>query len=116
MNVAQRVERENTAHTRLRRERRGERLVKATLRCRLCSRPVGDLIGRAGAPITAARFAAIPGSSLPRVARGQIRCGRCGGQLHLDEIDELGRTVPLSEAGALTFADVLRGSRGGVAA
>jgi ribosomal protein S14 len=89
----------------------GDRIVKATLQCRLCSRPVGDLIGHLGAPMQAARFAAVRGGRLPLVVRGRARCSHCGGQLHLEDVIELGRHVPLSEAGSVMFSDVLRAAR-----
>ena len=46
---------------------------------------------------------------LPRLVDSQLRCARCAGQLYLDDVEPLGRNVPLEEVGGLSFARVLAG-------
>lgn len=94
----------------------GHRLIAATLRCRDCSRAAGDLVGYADQPLAEASFLAVETDSLPRPARGKLRCARCTGQLYLDEIQVLGRNVPISEAGGVRFAEVIRAEEGSSAA
>ena len=82
-------------------------LVKGTLRCQLCSRPVGDFVGYVNRPLKDARFIPIRAGALPASVKGELRCARCHGQLWLDDIEPLGRSVPIEEVGGLSFANVL---------
>jgi hypothetical protein len=59
--------------------------------------------------VTEARFVAPTSGYLPRLAGSQLCCGRCGGQLYLDDVEPLGRSVPLEEVGGLSFGRVLAG-------
>lgn len=90
---------------------KGERstgLMKATLRCRLCARPVGDVVNYRGQTLVHARFIPIYGGVVPQVKEGKLRCGRCGGQLQLDDVEPLGRGVQWSEVGGIPFTAVAR--------
>jgi hypothetical protein len=91
----------------LRRNNIWERLVTATLRCRLCGRPVGDLVGYLSEPLEEARFIPLPTGALPHTINGVLRCAHCHGQLCLDDVEPLGRGVSLAEVGGPSFADVL---------
>jgi hypothetical protein len=46
---------------------------------------------------------------MPHNLAGELRCGRCAGQLYLDDVEPLGRSVPLDEAGGVPFAQVMSG-------
>jgi hypothetical protein len=92
--------------SRNKRQRR-DRLISATLRCRLCSRPVGDLIGYGTLPLKEARFIPVPGGRLPRTTNGRMRCFHCNGQLGLDDVEPLGWGVSLSEVGGRKFSEVI---------
>jgi hypothetical protein len=48
---------------------------------------------------------------MPHNLAGELRCARCTGQLFLDDIEPLGRNVPLDEAGGIPFARVIAGER-----
>lgn len=87
----------------------GHRLLKATLRCRHCGRSAGDVVGYADCSLRAARFILPDTNRSPCRLGGQLRCPRCSGQLYLDDIEALGRSVPLDEAGGIPFAWVLDG-------
>jgi hypothetical protein len=87
----------------------GHRLVSATLRCRQCSRPAGELVGFADLSLGAARFLPLDTGFMPHNLGGELRCGRCAGQLYLDDVEPLGRSVPLDEAGGVPFAQVITG-------
>lgn len=86
--------------------RMGHRLISATLRCRQCSRPAGELVGYADRSLGEAMFVPLDTSFMPQNLAGELRCGRCAGQLYLDDIEPLGRNVPLEEAGGVPFAQV----------
>jgi hypothetical protein len=47
---------------------------------------------------------------MPHNLAGELRCGRCAGQLYLDDIEPLGRNVPLDEAGGVPFAQIIAGT------
>src|SRR5579884_995135 len=87
--------------------RMGHRLLSATLRCRQCSRPAGELVGFADRPIGESRFLPLDTGYMPHNLGGELRCARCTGQLYLDDIEPLGRNVPLDEAGGVPFARVM---------
>lgn len=87
----------------------GHRLLKATLRCRQCGRSGGDVVGYADRSLRVARFLPPDTNPMPRRLRGQLRCARCAGQLYLDDVEALGRSVPLEEAGGIPFAWVIDG-------
>jgi hypothetical protein len=87
----------------------GHRLLSATLRCRQCSRSAGELVGYADRGLGEAMFVPLDTSFMPQSLGGEIRCGRCAGQLYLDDIEPLGRNVPLEEAGGVPFAQVAAG-------
>lgn len=89
--------------------RMGHRLLSAALRCRQCSRSAGELVGYADRSLGEARFVPLDTSFMPHNLAGELRCGRCAGQLYLDEIEALGRNVPLEEAGGVPFAKVIAG-------
>lgn len=89
--------------------RMGHRLLSATLRCRQCSRPAGDLVGYADRDLAEARFLPLDTGFMPHNLGGELRCGRCTGQLYLDDIEPLGRNVPLEEAGGVAFGRVAAG-------
>lgn len=89
--------------------RMGHRLLSATLRCRQCSRPAGDLVGYADRDLGEARFLPLDTGFMPHNLGGELRCGRCTGQLYLDDIEPLGRNVPLEEAGGIEFSRVAAG-------
>ena len=89
----------------------GHRLVSATLRCRQCSRPAGDLVGYADRSLGEARFLPLDTGYMPHNLAGELRCARCTGQLFLDDIEPLGRNVPLDEAGGIPFARIIAGER-----
>jgi hypothetical protein len=89
--------------------RMGHRLVSAVLRCRQCSRTAGELVGYADRHIGESRFVALDTSFMPHNLAGELRCGRCAGQLYLDDIEPLGRNVPLDEAGGVPFSKVMAG-------
>jgi hypothetical protein len=89
--------------------RMGHRLVSATLRCRQCSRPAGELVGFADLSLGEARFLPLDTGFMPHNLGGELRCGRCAGQLYLDDIEPLGRSVPLDEAGGVEFSRVTSG-------
>ncbi|GAC1396577.1 MAG: hypothetical protein NVSMB52_10130 [Chloroflexota bacterium] len=91
--------------------RMGHRLVSTVLRCRQCSRPAGELVGYADRTLGEARFMPLDTGFMPENLAGELRCGRCAGQLYLDDIEALGRNVPLDEAGGVPFADVVAGER-----
>lgn len=91
--------------------RMGHRLLSATLRCRQCSRPAGDLVGYADADLAEARFIQVDNNFMPINLAGELRCGRCTGQLYLDDVEPLGKNVPLEEAGGVPFARVIAGDR-----
>ncbi len=91
--------------------RMGHRLLSATLRCRQCSRPAGELVGYADRGIGEARFLPLDTGYMPHNLAGELRCARCTGQLYLDDIEPLGRSVPLEEAGGVAFARVIGGDR-----
>jgi hypothetical protein len=91
--------------------RMGHRLVSASLRCRQCSRSAGELVGYADRSIGDARFVPLDTSFMPHNLGGEIRCGRCAGQLYLDEIEPLGRNVPLEEAGGVPFSQIAAEAR-----
>jgi hypothetical protein len=91
--------------------RMGHRLVSTALRCRQCSRSAGELVGYADRSLGEARFVPLDTSFMPHNLGGELRCGRCAGQLYLDEIEPLGRNVPLDEAGGVPFADVVAAER-----
>ena len=93
------------------RSRMGHRLLSATLRCRQCSRSAGDLVGYADRSLGEARFVPLDTSFMPQNLGGELRCGRCTGQLYLDDVEPLGRNVPLEEAGGVPFARVAAGER-----
>jgi hypothetical protein len=48
---------------------------------------------------------------MPHNLAGELRCARCAGQLYLDDIEPLGRSVPLDEAGGIPFERFLAGER-----
>jgi hypothetical protein len=48
---------------------------------------------------------------MPQNLGGELRCARCAGQLYLDDIEPLGRSVPLDEAGGVPFERVIAGER-----
>jgi hypothetical protein len=87
----------------------GHRLLSATLRCRQCSRSAGELVGYADRSIGEARFVPLDTGFMPHNLGGELRCGRCAGQIYLDDIEPLGRNVPLEEAGGVPFARVVAG-------
>jgi hypothetical protein len=87
----------------------GHRLLSATLRCRQCSRPAGELVGFADKSLGEARFLPLDTGFMPHTLDGELRCGRCAGQLYLDDVEPLGRSVPLDEAGGVPFARVMTG-------
>lgn len=89
--------------------RMGHRLISATLRCRQCSRPAGELVGYADRSLGEARFLPVDTGYMPHNLAGELRCARCTGQLYLDDIEPLGRNVPLHEAGGVEFARVMAG-------
>jgi hypothetical protein len=89
--------------------RLGHRLLSATLRCRQCSRPAGDLVGFADRNLGEARFLPLDTGFMPHNLAGEMRCGRCAGQLYLDDVEPLGRNVPLEEAGGIEFSRILAG-------
>jgi hypothetical protein len=91
--------------------RLGHRLLSATLRCRQCSRPAGELVGYADRSLGEAMFLPLDTGFMPHDLGGELRCGRCTGQLYLDDIEALGRSVPLEEAGGVPFAQVAAGVR-----
>ncbi|MGH2448603.1 MAG: hypothetical protein ACRDFS_08380 [Chloroflexota bacterium] len=91
--------------------RMGHRLLSSTLRCRQCSRPAGDLVGYADRNIREARFILEETGAMPHNLGGELRCARCSGQLFLDDIEPLGRNVPLHEAGGIEFGRVIAGER-----
>ncbi len=91
--------------------RMGHRLVSAVLRCRQCSRSAGELVGFADRSLGEARFVPLDTSFPPHNLGGELRCGRCAGQLYLDDIEPLGRNVPLDEAGGVPFAEVVASGR-----
>ena len=91
--------------------RMGHRLLSATLRCRQCSRPAGELVGYADRSLGEARFLALDTGFMPHTLDGELRCSRCTGQLFLDDVEPLGRNVPLDEAGGIPFARVTAGER-----
>jgi hypothetical protein len=92
-------------------KRMGHRLLSATLRCRQCSRPAGELVGFADRSLGEARFLPLETSYMPLNLGGELRCARCTGQLYLDDIEPLGRSVPLEEAGGVPFSRVMAGER-----
>jgi hypothetical protein len=87
----------------------GHRLLSATLRCRQCSRPAGELVGFADRSLGEARFLPLDTGYMPQNLGGELRCARCAGQLYLDDIEPLGRSVPLDEAGGVPFERVMAG-------
>src|SRR5438270_8842907 len=89
--------------------RMGHRLLSAALRCRQCSRSAGELVGYADRSLGEARFVPLDTDLMPQNLGGELRCGRCAGQLYLDDIEPLGRSVPLDEAGGVPFAQVITG-------
>jgi hypothetical protein len=89
----------------------GHRLVSATLRCRQCSRPAGDLVGFADRSLGEARFLPVDTGYMPVNLAGELRCARCTGQLFLDDVEALGKNVPLDEAGGIPFERVIAGDR-----
>jgi hypothetical protein len=89
----------------------GHRLLSATLRCRQCSRPAGELVGYADRSLGEARFLPLDTGYMPQNLGGELRCARCAGQLFLDDIEALGRNVPLEEAGGVPLAQVVGGER-----
>lgn len=89
----------------------GHRLVSATLRCRQCSRPAGDLVGFADRSLAEARFLPLDTGQMPHNLGGELRCARCAGQLFLDDVEPLGRSVPLDEAGGIPFERIMTGER-----
>src|SRR5947208_6594900 len=89
--------------------RMGHRLVSATLRCRQCSRPAGELVGYADRSLGESRFVPLDTGYMPHNLGGELRCARCAGQLFLDDIEALGRNVPLEEAGGVEFSRVIAG-------
>ncbi|MGI8968542.1 MAG: hypothetical protein ACR2GA_05495 [Chloroflexota bacterium] len=91
--------------------RMGHRLVSAALRCRQCSRVAGELVGYADRSLGDSRFVPLDTSFMPHNLDGELRCGRCAGQLFLDDIEPLGRNVPLEEAGGVLFSDIMAGKR-----
>ena len=91
--------------------RMGHRLLSATLRCRQCSRPAGDLVGFADRSLGEARFLPLDTGYMPHNLGGELRCARCAGQLYLDDIEPLGRSVPLDEAGGIPFERIIAGDR-----
>lgn len=48
---------------------------------------------------------------MPHNLAGELRCGRCTGQLFLDDIEPLGKSVPLEEAGGVPFAQIASSER-----
>jgi hypothetical protein len=88
----------------------GHRLLSAALRCRQCSRSAGELVGYADRGVGEARFVPLDTSFMPHNLGGEMRCGRCAGQLYLDEIEPLGRNVPLDEAGGVPFSQIMAGN------
>jgi hypothetical protein len=91
--------------------RMGHRLLSAALRCRQCSRVAGELVGYADRSLGEARFVPLDTSFMPHSLGGELRCGRCAGQLYLDDIEPLGRNVPLDEAGGVPFSEVVAETR-----
>lgn len=91
--------------------RMGHRLLSAALRCRQCSRSAGELVGFADRNVGEARFVPLDTSFMPHNLGGELRCGRCAGQLYLDDIEPLGRNVPLEEAGGVPFSEIMEGAR-----
>jgi hypothetical protein len=67
------------------------------------------VVGYADRSLRAARFILSDPDPIPRRLGGQLRCPRCAGQLYLDDIEALGRSVPLDEAGGIPFAWLLDG-------
>jgi len=53
---------------------------------------------------------------MPHNLARELRCGRCAGQLYLDDIEPLGRSVPLDEAGGVEFSRVVAGEADAVTA
>ena len=96
--------------------RMGHRLLSATLRCRQCSRPAGELVGFADRNLGESRFLPLDTGFMPHNLAGELRCGRCAGQLYLDDIEPLGRSVPLDEAGGVEFSRVVAGEADAVIA
>jgi hypothetical protein len=92
-------------------QRMGHRLLSATLRCRQCSRPAGELVGWADRSLDDARFLPLDTGFMPHNLAGEARCGRCAGQLYLDDIEALGKSVPLEEAGGIPFGEVMADKR-----
>ena len=45
----------------------------------------------------------------PCLVASQLRCGRCMGQLYLDDVETLGRSVLLEAGDELALAQVLTG-------
>jgi hypothetical protein len=89
----------------------GHRLLSATLRCRQCSRPAGELVGFADRSLAEARFLPLDTGYMPQKLGTELRCARCAGQLYLDDVEPLGRNVPLEEAGGVPFGQVMAGDR-----
>jgi hypothetical protein len=85
----------------------GDRLVSATLRCALCSRSSGDLVGLPGRPIQEARFFPHRPATVPSVERGVMRCSHCRGRLGVDDVEILGRAVTLHEVGGPSLREVV---------
>jgi hypothetical protein len=84
-----------------------DRLVSATLRCALCSRSSGDLVGLPGRPIQEARFFPHRPATVPTVQGGVMRCSHCRGRLRVDDLEILGRAVTLHEVGGSSLREVV---------
>jgi hypothetical protein len=56
-------------------KRMGHRLLSATLRCRQCSRPAGELVGFADRSLGEARFLPLDTGFMPHNLAGDLRCG-----------------------------------------
>jgi hypothetical protein len=66
-------------------------------------------VGFADLSLGEARFLPLDTGFMPHNLGGELRCGRCAGQLYLDDVEPLGRSVPLDEAGGVPFAQVMTG-------
>jgi hypothetical protein len=68
-------------------------------------------VGYADRSLGEARFLPLDTGYMPHNLGGELRCARCTGQLYLDDVEPLGRSVPLDEAGGVAFAQVVAGER-----
>jgi hypothetical protein len=68
-------------------------------------------VGFADRSLGEARFLPLDTGYMPHNLGGELRCARCAGQLYLDDIEPLGRSVPLDEAGGIPFERIITGDR-----